>query len=238
MSFPKMVKYKQRKKTITKTTTHIDRTGHEYIDFQKLTIEQITKAVEVDTVVGRRGKDKQCILTMHFVSITFQIHILLKEKKTKYVKEAFDAIETYLGSRKEFKRIFNIILLDRGDEFNNFLELEMSCLEPGKKRCNVYFCDPCASHQKAHCENNHVEIRKILPKCYTNFDSLNFNDIAIMSSHVNSYRRPTTGQIPLLLAKLLLPENLLCNLGIELVEPDCVTLKPSLLPHTQIPINK
>ena len=235
-----MKRYKPRnnsKNNKKETKSKIDRTGHEYSDFVKLPLEDIARAVEVDTVVGRRDIDVKCILTIHFNSIVFQFHILLLAHDSKHVNEAFNSLEKYLGSREEFERILGIIILDRGPEFDGFRELEMSCLEPGKKRCKVFFCDPCASHQKPHCENNHAEIRRIFPKKYTNFNKLTFSDVSTMSSHVNSYRRPTTGQIPLLLARMIIPKSLLDNLGIELINPDEVVLRPSLLPNTQIPIS-
>ena len=141
MDFPRMKRYKPRKNSKSnkkETKTKIGRTVHEYSDFLKLPLEDMVRAAEVDTVVGRRDIDVKCILTIHFNSIVFQFHILL---------------------------------------------------------------------------------------------------IAHDSKHVNSYRCPIAGQIPLLLAKIIIPKSLLYNLGIELIEPDEVVLIPSLLPHTQIPIN-
>ena len=42
--------------------------------------------------------------------------------------------------------------------------LERSCLDPAKKRCRVYYCDPQSPGQKGRCERNHEELRRILPK--------------------------------------------------------------------------
>ena len=56
-----------------------------------------------------------------------------------------------------------VLLTDRGSEFSDPLAIERSCLEPGKRRCRVFYCDPLAPGQKGACERNHSELRRILP---------------------------------------------------------------------------
>lgn len=64
------------------------------------------------------------------------------------------------------------------------------------------------------------------------FKNLRECDVSLLCSHVNSYGRPILdGKAPLALAKESLPEELFEELGIELIEPREVILKPSLLPH-------
>lgn len=85
------------------------------------------------------------------------------------------------------------------------------------------------SGQKGACEKNHVELRKILPKG-TSFQDLTPRDVAIISSHVNSYTRPALGGVaPLTLASQVLPSDLIDGLGIEPIPPDDVMLKPKLI---------
>ena len=73
-----------------------------------------------------------------------------------------------------------VLLTDRGSEFSDPLAIERSCLEPGKRRCRVFYCDPLAPGQKGACERNHVEIRKLLPKgAGIRFDRLAPADLAL-----------------------------------------------------------
>ena len=133
-----------------------------------------------------------------------------------------------------FKKIFGVILADRGREFNLFKQMEMSCLEKGKKRCRVYFCDPNQPNQKGSAEKNHEHIRCILPKKHSNFDLLSNFDVAELTSQVNSYpRKSLNGNTPITQIKDLVPNELLEALGIRELQPNEVCLKPSLLSRTQ-----
>ncbi len=52
----------------------------------------------------------------------------------------------------------------------------------------MFYCNPYSSYEKPHVENNHENIRKILPKG-TSFDNLTQEDVNLVMSHVNSMRR-------------------------------------------------
>jgi IS30 family transposase len=102
-----------------------------------------------------------------------------------------------------------------------------------KKRCSVYFCDPCRPNQKGQCEKSHVEVRKIIPKG-TSLKNLTTYDMATVFSHVNSVpRKSLGGASPLALAQSVLPKNLLEELGLSIVLSVDITLKPSLLDNTK-----
>ena len=78
-------------------------------------------------------------------------------------------------------------------------------------------------------ENNHRELRKILPKG-TSFANLTPRDVVLTCSQANSYARPSLGGVmPLTLASRVLPTDLIDGLGIELILPDDVVLKPRLI---------
>ena len=110
----------------------------------------------------------------------------------------------------------------------------MSILEPGQKRCRVYFCDPQRSDQKGSCEKNHEFIRYVLPKGQSNFDALTNYDIAVLNSHINSYpRKLLDGITPLKEAEKIIPKSFFDDLGIETINPKEVILKSKLLKHTQ-----
>lgn len=121
-----------------------------------------------------------------------------------------------------------MILTDRGIEFSDFKSLERSCLEP-RRRCRIYYCGALASHQKASCEKNHVELRRILPK-KTNFEGLTPCKMVLVSSHVNNYpRRSLDSKSPYSLAAKMLPKALPDEVGIRHIASEDVALKPSLI---------
>ena len=112
------------------------------------------------------------------------------------------------------------------------LAIERSCLEPGKRRCRVFYCDPLAPGQKGACERNHSELRRILPKGRSDFDAPTCADLAVAASHVNSYPRAALGgRCPVDAARALLPEGFVDLPGVVKVPLEEVVLRPSLLPH-------
>lgn len=125
-----------------------------------------------------------------------------------------------------FAEAFPVMLGDRGSEFLDYGKIETGL--DGKSRTRMFYCDPVKPGQKGACEKNHVELRKILPKG-TDFDALTPWDVALVSSHVNSYVRAGQGVAPIALASLALPQSLLENLAIIAVPPDEVVMKPKLL---------
>ena len=229
---PYMVRYSPRNHTDPKScVVRRNLVGRTYEDFEKLPEEVKMSAVEIDCVVGRQGKDKQVILTLLFRRINFQLMILLEECNARNIVEALDMIEDLCGS--DFANTFSLILADRGKEFSDTERIEHS--KNGIKRCSVYYCDAQRSDQRGKGERNHGQIRRVLPKGKSNFDALTGRDMALLMSHVNSYKRESLGWAsPLELAKIILPEDLLDGLGIELIPAEEVMLKPALLPHAVI----
>ena len=95
----------------------------------------------------------------------------------------------------------------------------------------MYYCDPMQSAQKAFCERNHAELRRIVPKG-TPLGGFTRADVALVASHLNSYKRPETGwAAPLELGMARFPAALFEGLGMELVAPDEVTMSPALVAH-------
>lgn len=225
IELPRKVRYKPRK-SAPRVDRPIDRDGRSYSDFLDLAEDVQAKAVQMDTVIGLK-RDFKCILTIHFAQMEFQLHILLDEHTCDCVVGFLDWLEGVIGT-EAFKEHLGVILTDRGIEFGNFRAIERSCLTNGR-RCRVYYCDAMASHQKASCEKNHVELRRILPK-KTSFEELTPCKMALVSSHVNNYpRKSLGGKSPYSLAVKALPKELFDELGISYVAPEDVTLKPTLV---------
>lgn len=226
IELPKKVKYAPRKKRCA-NDPKMNFEGRTYKDWCALSDSEKLLTVQIDTVEGLKRNSK-CILTLHFVRLFFQLHILMSNKDQDNVGRALDAIETYCEGL--FAEVFPILLADRGSEFLNPERIEQGL---NGKRCRVFYCDPVKPGQKGAAEKNHVELRKILPKG-TDFDELNFADVSLVSSHVNSYVRAGQGIAPIEVAKLILPANLLESLGVCVIAPDDVIMKPSLLKQQQL----
>ena len=221
---PNRVRYKKRKsKKVFQTPKDIS--GRNYTDFLALSGQKRQDVVQVDCIEGFK-RESPAILTLHFVRFNFQLLLLLPHQSAQWVTKAFDALEVLCEGT--FSTHFGLILADRGTEFIDYRHLERS--RNGSKRCSVYYCDPQRSDQKGSCEKNHVEIRKILPKGQSRFSLLTPDDMADITSHINSYTRASLGgKTPLSLAGQILPESLLEGLGIRHIDPDDVCLTPQLL---------
>ena len=99
----------------------------------------------------------------------------------------------------------------------------------GSRRTRVFYCDPQASYQKGAAENNHALIRRIIPKG-ASLDDFTQEDITLMMNHINSYGRLNLGdKTPYAVFASLYGEEILRKMGAELISPDKVTLRPSLL---------
>lgn len=221
----RQVGYKPRKEnTEIKSTAH--GYARSYAAFTALPQEDQARACEMDTVIGR-ARDTQCILTLYLRPCKVQLMLLLPEKSSSAVAAALDMLESTIG-KPLFQRLFGLVLTDNGTEFSDSERLERS-VDKGKARMKVYYCDVRQSQQKARCERNHVELRKLLPKDRgISFDKLVAQDMAVCMSHLNSEPRHSLfGATPLSALRGMLPnktDGLLDALGITEVYYDKLIL--------------
>ena len=223
MDLRKKVKYKKRNKKKASRREKEFYAGREFSDYMELDADIRAATVQMDCVEGAEG-DEQALLTLHFVALRFQIYVLLAKKDSARVVAALDWIEGLCGKRA-FKKLFGLILTDRGSEFDDIAGIEKG------GRCSVYYTDPQRSDQKGACEKAHVELRKVIEKG-TSIDGLGLDAwlVAGICSHVNSSMRLSIGDAsPMALAKAALPAPLLEGLGLELVPPDEVEARPELI---------
>lgn len=232
IELPRKVRCRPRKrKRPDPGRPRVDRTGREYSDFEALPIEDRCRVVQMDSVEGYEWNERD-ILSAHLVARGFQLYVGKRHADPAATVGAPARIEISLGSREAFEAALGIILADRGVEFDDFGRMERSVLEPGRRRCRVFYCDPLATNQKSQCERNHEQLRRILPKGRSDLDRLSQADVAECCSHVNSYPlRRLGGRCPLDCVGDLLPAAALEALGIERLEPARVVLRPSLMPH-------
>lgn len=116
IDLPKKVRYKPRRRV--RAWRVLDRSGRSYSDFLELPASMRDAAVQMDCVMGRAHGYK-CILTLHFPQWEFQLMMLLEEHTASCVVGALDFIESAIGYAR-FKRLFGIILTDRGIEIADF----------------------------------------------------------------------------------------------------------------------
>ena len=233
VELPRKARLRPRKRKRDQGRPRIDRSGHEYSDFLALPLEERARVVQGDSVCGRQ-QDAHDILTLHIVARHFQLYLRKRHADPSATVAALDRIERALGSRAAFEAAFGIMLLDRGTEFDDREGMERSCLEPGERRCRVFWCDPQESNQKSEAERNHEQLRRIFPKGHVDMDALTDADVALACSHVNSYPLASISGCPFGELGSLLPEGALGRLGIVRIPAERVVLRPALVPHAYL----
>ena len=183
-----------------------------------------TSVTEMDTVEGRKGG--KVLLTIYFTNCDLMLAFIREANTARSVSDVFDYLDKSLG-RESFRTLFPVILTDRGSEFTDPLSIE--CDEDGVIRTKIFYCDPQRSDQKGKIEVAHEMIRRILPK-KTSFDNLTQEDIDLMMSHINSYKRKKLGNLsPYELFSSFYGEGLLPKLNIKQIPPNDINLTPKLL---------
>ncbi|MCR5666022.1 MAG: IS30 family transposase [Eubacterium sp.] len=227
IDMPRKVRFKQRYRHDRRSKSmQTFCEGRKYADFKQFVQDNPDISVcEMDTVLGGAGS-KKVFLTLLFRSCSFMLIYLLPDKTQKSVIRTLNGICRILGI-DDFRRIFGVILTDRGTEFSNPYALE--CDENGEIKTRVFYCDPYCSWQKGAVEKNHEFIRYIVPTG-RNFDTLRQSDADLIANNINNYPRVNLNNTtPYKLAELLIGKSFLEKLGYYEVPTDEVVLKPALL---------
>lgn len=227
IDLPRKVRFRNKPKR--KTYYKIDKNctiGRKYLDYlEYLKQNPDINIVEMDTVEGIKGG--KVLLTVHFVNCSLMLAFIRDRNDAQSVIDIFNNIENQIGTQK-FVALFPIILTDNGSEFSNPNAIETSLFSENK-RTKVFYCEPGRSDQKGSCEVNHELIRRILPK-KTSFDELTQQDINIMMSHINSYKRKKLNDSsPYELFSLMYGTEVLEKLGITKIDSNDVFINPNLL---------
>lgn len=226
---PRKVSYKVRKAYQRKPLPEEEKLSvlnRRFENFQEYMIEHPdASVVEMDLVVGTIESHK-VLLTMLFRSCNLMIAFLLPSKSPEHVVAALNWLCNELGI-EIFKKLFEVILTDRGLEFMPPEPLEVD--EYGEVKTQIFYCDAYCSWQKGTIERNHEFIRYVLPKG-TNFDFLTQEKVTLLINHINSLKRKKLNYTtPYLLSKLLIDNKLHEIMGLVEIKPDDVNLKPDLL---------
>lgn len=231
VELPRKARMRPRRRRREEGRPRVDRTGRLYSDFLALPLGERARVVQGDSVVGL-DRNRHDVLSLHVVARKVQLYFRKRHADAGATVACLDRLERAMGSREAFAAAFDPLLLDRGVEFDDFEGIERSCLEPGARRCRVFYCDAQDSNQKSEAERNHEQLRRILPKRRTDMDRLSDADVAECCSHVNSYPLASLGgRSPFECLGALVPMRALGRLGIRAVPRQAVVLRPSLVRH-------
>lgn len=145
---------------------------------------------EMDTVKGKQGVTKSCMLVLTERKTRDEIIVKLPDQKAASVVEAIDRLERKWGD--VFTKVFRSITVDNGVEFSDYEGLERSVLHEGEKRTFAFYCHPYSSWERGSNENNNRLIRRHIPKG-EDFDEKQDRDIEYIENWINNYPRGIFG---------------------------------------------
>ena len=234
IDLPLKVKREIRFKPSIKTKKRKDNSvvrGRTYEDFQKhLASHPGVSVVEMDTVYNdvTNGPFMQTFLFRDPHHLFLAVYHTEKTAQAMY--EGLKTLHDQLGAQT-FRRLFAVILTDRGSEFTAVEEIEALGVK-------VFYCDPMQSIQKTSVENKHLLLRRIFLKNRGShiFDLVKLGrtsqeQLNIAVSHINSYGlKSLHGHTPYdYFCFLEKSSEILEKLGIKKIDPASVHLKPDLL---------
>lgn len=225
LSLKRKVKRKIRNKKLKKRSEPVDYTGRKYEDYITFIKENPNiPTTEMDTVYN--SQSGPFIQTFIFENTGLMIGRIHSLKNSQSMASSIDYFQEILGD--DFKKIFSLLLTDRGTEFSKPQLFEIN-IETGELRSNIFYCDPQTPSQKPHVENNHNFVREILPNGI-NWHNLTQEKVDLMFSHINSVPRQSLGgKTPYEVFSFFYGETILKKLNIQKIEKDKVTLQPYLL---------
>lgn len=227
LDLPRAVKFRPRKEKPREYVPRGVKVGRTYEDFTCFMDDNpFAPYVEMDTLIGRNGG--KVIMTFQFVSVDFMFGILLDNRTAAEAGSRISSLKRRLGSAGiRFGDVFPVLLTDNGGEFSDVFAFENDL--DGNRETRVFFCDPNASYQKPHVENNHILFRDIVPSG-TSFDSFTQDTVNLIFSHVNGVmRKQFNGKSAFDMFSYTYSTRLAEALGISSIPPKGVIQSPKLL---------
>ena len=137
----------------------------------------------MDTVEGIKGIEEPCLLSLLYLPTNLQLYFKMERKTIEESILVFSYIKKSLGIQL-FKKTFEVILTDNGVEFKDPLTLETDP-DTNEQVIRIFFCHPRRSDEKASCERNHRELRRMVPQGIS-WKPYTPADIIYISNNVNS----------------------------------------------------
>lgn len=141
---------------------------------------------EMDTVKGKQGKTKSCIVVLTERKTRKEIVNKLPDQKAASVVDFINGLEKEWGDM--FSKVFKTITVDNGVEFSDNEGMEKSVLHIGEKKTSLYYCHPYSSWERGSNENNNRLIRRHIPKG-EDFDCKTEEDMKNIEAWMNNYPR-------------------------------------------------
>ena len=215
------------KNKIKKRSESADYTGRKYDDYVEFVKNNPTYATtEMDTVYNyQKGP---YIQTFIFENTGFMIGRLRQHRTSEEMSESLNYFQELLEDEM-YKKLFGLLLTDRGSEFAKQSELFEVNTETGEIRSNIFYCDAQMPSQKPHVENNHEFIRDIILK-KKDMSVLTQDKLDLMFSHINSVpRKSLGGKAPYEALEFFYGKEPLEKFNIQKIKEDEVTLQSYLL---------
>ena len=205
--------------------------GRTYKDYKEyMETHPSASVVQMDTVYNDVTNGPY-IQTFKFITIPFFFAVFQNVKSGQSMVDGVDRLETILGSEL-FNKYVEVLVTDRGGEFAFADAFEIR--PDGTRRTRVFYCDPMQSGQKGSLENNHIELRYILPK-ETNLFALGLTGqepLNLICSHINSVSKEILhGKSHFDCIDFYAPDLLskFKDFGLSVIPPDDILLKPYLI---------
>lgn len=146
---------------------------------------------EMDSVLGKRGKSKNTLLTLTERKTRNEIIFKLPDHTDESVVAALDRLERRWGAEM-FRKVFKSITVDNGSEFANVEGIERSVITAGENRTKAYYCHPYCSSERGTNEVTNRFARRKVPKG-SDIDVLSKNDVQKVEDWMNDYPRRIHG---------------------------------------------
>ena len=111
---------------------------------------------EIDTVIGKKTKDDNVLLTIVERQTRNSIFLKIPDKTSESVSKGILELREYFGSK--FDQVFKSITADNGLEFAGLYKLE------SELETQVYFAHPYASYERGTNERHNGLIRRFIAK--------------------------------------------------------------------------
>ena len=199
------------------------RTYDDYLNYMESNPK--AKVLQMDTVYNDVSNGP-FIQTFQFIDLTLFYSLLHDKRNVRCMNSGIDFIIKSLG-KKQFRSMVDVILTDRGSEFYGLEIFE-------KVGIKIFYCDPMCAHQKGELENNHILLRKVLPKEKDLFKLglRSQEDLDLIVNNINSYPRKdlfNKSPIDLLMFFYGDYQSIMEKLSLVSIDKDKVVLKPYLI---------